>query len=207
MVNKGLPGSEAVIHVADTQFPVKVPLPGIHMVLNALAATAVGWQLGLTTEQIAEGIAQVQAVAGRSHVIETPEYILIDDCYNANPVSMKAAIDLLGTALQRKVAVLGDMFELGKDEAVLHAQIGEYAMTHGVDVLICIGELSKNMYERAVETLSGKEHGSREIYYFPTREEAMAQIPHILHTGDAVLIKASHSMKFEEIVEQSTGRI
>ena len=120
---------------------------------------------------------------------------------------MKAAIDLLGTALQRKVAVLGDMFELGKDEAILHAQIGEYAITHGVDVLICIGELSKNMYERAVETLSGKEHGSREIYYFPTREEAMAQIPHILHTGDAVLIKASHSMKFEEIVEQSTGQI
>lgn len=207
VVNKGLPGSEAVIHVADTQFPVRVPLPGVHMVLNALAATAVGWQLGLTTEQIAEGIAQVQAVAGRSHVIETPDYILIDDCYNANPVSMKAAIDLLGTALQRKVAVLGDMFELGKDEAVLHAQIGEYAMTHGVDVLICIGELSKNMYERAVETLSGKEHGSREIYYFPTREEAMIQLPHILHTGDAVLIKASHSMKFEEIVEQSTGRI
>ena len=88
----------------------------------------------------------MQAVAGRSHVIETPEYILIDDCYNANPVSMKAAIDLLGTALQRKVAVLGDMFELGKDEAILHAQIGEYAMTHGVDVLICIGELSKHMY-------------------------------------------------------------
>ena len=207
VVNKGLLGSEAVIHVADTQFPVKVPLPGIHMVLNALAATAVGWQLGLTTEQIAKGIAQVQAVAGRSHVIETPDYILIDDCYNANPVSMKAAIDLLGTALQRKVAILGDMFELGKDEAALHAQIGEYAMTHGVDVLICIGELSKHMYDRAVETSSGKEHGSREIYYFPTREEAMAQIPHILHTGDAVLIKASHSMKFEEIVEQSTGRI
>ena len=196
VVNKGLLGSEAVIHVADMQFQVKVPLPGVHMVLNALAATAVGWKLGLTADEIAKGIARVEAVAGRSHVIETPDYILIDDCYNANPVSMKAAIDLLGTALQRKVAILGDMFELGTDEAALHAGVGEYAVTNGVDVLICVGELSKHMYDQAVISA----HDGQEIHYFPTREEAMIQIPHILHRGDAVLIKASHSMRFEEII-------
>ena len=208
----GLDGTSFTIHGLDTAdnystFDMTVPVPGHHMVYNAMAAALVGSVLGLSSLEIERGVRNLKTIAGRNNIIKENGFTIIDDCYNANPVSMKAAIDLLGTALQRKVAVLGDMFELGKDEAILHAQIGEYAITHGVDVLICIGELSKNMYERAVETLSGKEHGSREIYYFPTREEAMAQIPHILHTGDAVLIKASHSMKFEEIVEQSTGRI
>ncbi len=201
VVNKGLLGSEAVIHVADTQFSVMVPLPGIHMVRNALAATAVGWQLGLTAEQIAKGIEEVQAVDGRSHVIETPDYILIDDCYNANPVSMKAAIDLLGTATQRKVAILGDMFELGDQENDMHAQVGEYAVTHGVDVLICIGELSKNMYARALEITEENKQGNQEIYHFQTKEEAMEQLPNILQSQDAILIKASHGMQLEKIVE------
>ena len=201
VVNKGLLGSEAVIHLADTQFSVRVPLPGIHMVRNALAATAVGLQLGLTTEQIAKGIEEVQAVDGRSHVIETPDYILIDDCYNANPVSMKAAIDLLGTATQRKVAILGDMFELGDQENDMHAQVGEYAVTHGVDVLICIGELSKNMYARALEITEENKQGNQEIYHFQTKEEAMEQLPNILQSQDAILIKASHGMQLEKIVE------
>ena len=200
-------GSTCTIVAGARRIPVRIRAYGQHMVYAALEGAAVGIEYGLTDDEIIRGIAAYQPVGSRANVVRTARYTVIDDCYNANPVSMKAAIDLLGTALQRKVAVLGDMFELGKDEAILHAQIGEYAMTHGVDVLICIGELSKNMYERAVETLSEKEHGSREIYYFPTREEAMAQLPHILHTGDAVLIKASHSMKFEEIVEQSTGQI
>lgn len=197
----GLLGSKAVIHAGEDTFAVRIPLPGVHMVLNALAATAVGKKLGLTPAEITQGIAEVQAVAGRSHVIETPEYILIDDCYNANPVSMKAAIDLLQTALQRKVAILGDMFELGTDEARLHGEIGEYAVSHGVDVLICVGALSENMYQAAQQT-AAQQGGDLAIHYFRTREEAMQELTSILHTGDAVLIKASHGMSFEKIVEK-----
>lgn len=196
----GLLGSKAVIHANGEAFTVKIPLPGIHMVLNALAATAVGKKLGLTSEEIAQGIRAVQAVAGRSHVIETADYILIDDCYNANPVSMKAAIDLLQTALQRKVAILGDMFELGADETLLHGEIGEYAVSHGVDVLICVGTLSESMYHRAQQTAACEGSGI-ELHYFKTREDAMQALSAILHTGDAVLIKASHGMSFEKIVE------
>ncbi len=69
--------------------------------------------------------------------------MIIDDCYNANPVSMKAAIDLLATAPGRKVAILGDMFELGENEKAMHGEVGEYAAEKGIDLILCVGELSK----------------------------------------------------------------
>jgi UDP-N-acetylmuramoyl-tripeptide--D-alanyl-D-alanine ligase len=123
---------------------------------------------------------------------------VIDDCYNANPVSVKAAIDLLGKADSRKVAILGDMFELGKDEEKHHYSIGEYVFLHGVDVLIAIGALSKNTYEAAKKGCPDKD---RKVYYFETKEEAMDSFKDILQKGDAILIKASHGMHFEQIVE------
>lgn len=196
VVNKGLLGSSAVIHTKESSFPVRVPLPGAHMVMNALAATAVGLKLGLTVEQIAAGIASVEAVNGRSRVVKAGDLVLIDDCYNANPVSTKAAIDLLGLALGRKVAVLGDMFELGEKERELHAGVGEYAAEHGVDCLICAGSLSENMYEAA------KAAGMKEVYHFPDREALMKELSDLLKPGDSVLIKASHGMGYEKIVEE-----
>lgn len=196
IVNKGLLGSTATIHAGSVSFPVSVPLPGAHMVMNALAATAVGLQLGLTTEQIAAGISCVQAVSGRSRVVQAGEVVLIDDCYNANPVSTKAAIDLLGLALGRKVAVLGDMFELGEKEKELHAQVGAYAAEHGVDCLICAGELSENMYRAA------KKAGSKEVYHFENRDALLTGLHRILKPGDSVLIKASHGMGYEKIVQE-----
>lgn len=116
IAGRGLLGSEAVIHDRESgiSFNAKIPLPGGHMVYNALAATAVGRLLGLTPEEISKGIAAVEGVSGRSHIIELADKVVIDDCYNANPVSMKAAVDLLLQADGRTVAVLGDMFELGK---------------------------------------------------------------------------------------------
>ena len=74
---------------------------------------------------------------------------VIDDCYNANPVSMKAAIDLLDMAIGRKVAVLGDMFELGEHENEMHGEVGAYAAQKGIDVIVCVGKLSSHMYEAA----------------------------------------------------------
>lgn len=113
---KGLFGSEAVIHGNGESFAVQIPLPGEHMVYNALAAAAAGQLLGLTPEEIRDGIAAVESVSGRSHIVKLPDKVLIDDCYNANPVSMEAAIDLLLQADGRRVAVMGDMFELGEQE-------------------------------------------------------------------------------------------
>lgn len=208
--NRGLIGSRAQIHMKGIaghdacSFEAEIPLPGEHMLYNALAATAAGMLFGLTAEEIQEGIRTVKAVDGRSHVIRTDRLTLIDDCYNANPVSMKAALDLLHmTELSevfedaaRKVAVLGDMFELGTDEAELHREVGVYAAKKQIDVLVCVGNLCKYMYEgaQAVRSVTN-------CYYFEDKEALEAQMDTVIQDGDLVLVKASHGMHFEELIK------
>ncbi len=199
VVNKGLLGSECTIRAGEMIIRAEIPLPGKHMVYNALAATAVGKTMELTAEEIERGIRSVEAVSGRSHIIRTSEYTVIDDCYNANPVSMKAAIDLLGEAITRKVAILGDMFELGENEKALHHSVGKYAAAKQVDVLICVGTLSEEMYRGATEFEDKKE--SMELYHFATLEDCKNEVSALLRQDDAVLIKASHGMHFTELVE------
>ena len=197
--DNGLLGSEAIIHAGLDEIGVIIPIPGIHMVNNALAATAVGLLLNLTMEQIAHGIKNVSSVAGRSNIVKTSKYILIDDCYNANPVSMKSAVDLLSTAKGRKVAILGDMFELGEDEDFLHKEIGKYAVKKQIDTILCTGILSKNMYDGG--TLANRESKKSEIRWFQTKNELLVNLADILKDGDTVLIKASHGMGFSEVVD------
>lgn len=208
--NRGLIGSRAQIHMKGIaghdvcSFEAEIPLPGEHMLYNALAATAAGMLFGLTAEEIQEGIRTVKAVDGRSHVIRTDRLTLIDDCYNANPVSMKAALDLLHmTELSevfedaaRKVAVLGDMFELGTDEAALHREVGVYAAEKQIDVLVCVGNLCRHMYEGASKVCS-----VTSCYYFEDKEALAAQMDTIIQDGDLVLVKASHGMHFEELIK------
>lgn len=203
IIDRGLLGSEADFVIkngeAVSAYRVSVPLPGKHMIYNALAAWAVGREYGLTPEEIIRGIAGVKATGGRSNIIDTGKYVVIDDCYNANPVSMKAAIDLLNQADSRKVAILGDMFELGDNTEKLHFGVGEYAAKSEIDVLITVGNLSKNIAE-------GAESIENNIlkYSFDTREQAIEALDEILLKGDSVLIKASNSMHFNEIVNSLT---
>lgn len=125
-----------------------IPIPGRHMVYNALAGTAVGCTYGLTLEQIKQGIETLQPVSGRFHIIETGKYTVVDDCYNANPVSMKASLDVLKEAKGRKSAPLGDMGELGTDEAALHAEVGTHAGTCGIDALYCADRSASILQKR-----------------------------------------------------------
>lgn len=192
--NRGLLGSCADIHMGDDVVHAIIPLPGEHMIYNAMAAAAVALQFGMSKEEIAAGISHVEAVAGRSHLVEAGDKVIIDDCYNANPVSMKAAIDLLATAPGRKVAILGDMFELGENEKAMHGEVGEYAAEKGIDLILCVGELSEAMYQEAVGS------GGNAKYY-ETREALEAVLNEILQPGDTVLVKASHSMAFENLVK------
>ena len=178
--------------------PVEIPLPGEHMLYDALAAAAVGAFFGLTPTQIQEGIQAVEAVDGRSHVMHTSHYTLIDDCYNANPVSVKAALDLLSMTNNsdkntRKVAILGDMFELGAEEKALHREVGVYAAQKGLDVVICVGKLCKNMFDGAQSVSCVY----TTCYYFVDKEALFFEIGKILQNGDLVLVKASHGMHFE----------
>ena len=196
--NKGLAGSKVVLHREGRELSAQIPLPGEHMVYNALAATAVATVLGLSDEEICKGISSVMPVGGRSHIIWEENVTIIDDCYNANPVSMKAAIDLLAMADTRTVAILGDMFELGVNELVLHEEVGRYAAHKDIDCVVCVGSLSKSMYEGAKQA----EESLSQIYYYESKEAMLADKAQWLCKNDTVLVKASHGMHFEELLEK-----
>jgi UDP-N-acetylmuramoyl-tripeptide--D-alanyl-D-alanine ligase len=194
---KGLKGIACRIHMGEESFSVQIPIPGYHMVQNALAATAVGQTMGLTAEQIRAGIEKLQSLGGRFHIIERGETLIIDDCYNANPVSMRASLDVLKDAANRKVAILGDMFELGENAEELHASVGVHAAQNQIDLLICVGQTSIHMAQAAMNT-----GGCGEVLCVPTLEALLEDLPKLVESGDTILVKASHGMHFEKVVEK-----
>lgn len=172
---------------------VFIPAIGTYMVTNALAAFAVGKALGLSDAEIVKGIADFETVGSRARVIDTGFITIIDDCYNANPTSVQGAIDTLVKFPGRKVAVLGDMKELGTKTQDYHIETGKYLHRHGVDVLVAVGDLAKNIY-------LGAQMPEKSIY-FATTEEACERIYDVIKEKDTVLVKASHSMHFENITK------
>ena len=199
--SKGLLGTDAIlcnVPCADgvNEFPITISVPGSHMVYNAMAAAAVGALLGLTSAQIAKGIADMNTIAGRNHIIKTEHFVILDDCYNANPVSMKSSIDVVALATGRKVCILGDMFELGSDEVKLHNEVGQYLEGRNIDVLMTAGKLSYNIAEGAKQA-----GASTKVYSFDTRDELIAKLPEVLKDGDNILVKASHGMEYPAIVK------
>ena len=191
IVEKGLDGVGCTLIHGDTRIDVTIPTMGRHNVLNALCAMAVGTKLGLTPDEIKRGLESFRNVGSRNRIIKTAYYTIIDDCYNANPTSTKAGLDTLSKLSGRRVAVLGDMKELGKDEIALHREVGAYAKELGIDVLIAVGPLSE-------ATAEGFGEGA---YYYQNVDRCIDRIERHLHPDDTILVKASHSMQFERIVE------
>jgi UDP-N-acetylmuramoyl-tripeptide--D-alanyl-D-alanine ligase len=113
---------------------------------------------------------------------------------------MKASLDVLKYGLHRKVAILGDMGELGPQEGQLHYEVGAYGAKAGIDVLICVGKLSAEMKRGAQDAVSAGA-GPLKILYFPTKEALLPELPELLEEGDTILVKASHFMGFSEIVK------
>ena len=195
----GLDGTKAVIHIGEENFAVMIPIAGEHNVYNALAAVCVARKLGLSVDEMKRGIESVKTIGGRSNLIHKEGMTIIDDCYNANPVSMKASIDVLAAAPDRKIAVLGDMGELGENEKELHAMVGEHFKGKGIDVLFAAGVLSENLAQ-AVKKCSPQ----TEVHYFKSKDELTAELLPYVKSGDTVLVKASHFMGFPEVVGQLT---
>ena len=191
----GLKGISCRIHAGNESFQVLVPIPGRHMVYNALAGTAAGLIYGLNLEEIRRGIESFESLSGRFHIIEAPRYTVIDDCYNANPVSMKASLQVLQDGEGRRIAVLGDMAELGEDEKRLHAEVGAFAASLSIDALYCAGPLCASLAEAAKEV-----RPKLDVRHFYSRDQLMVELPRLLEEGDTVLVKASHSMQFNRIV-------
>lgn len=194
--NLGLKGSKCRLNIGKDSIIVNIPIPGHHMIYNGLAAATIGKILGLTKEQIQKGIESVATVGGRNNIIQVKDLILIDDCYNANPISMKASIDVLANALGRKIAVVGDMFELGSNEKELHFQVGEYIREKGIDYIFANGELSKEIVKGVQKTDS-----ECKVFYFEELEEMIKELKGFLKAEDTVLIKASHGMHYSKVVE------
>lgn len=192
-----LKGIGCTLHLGETSIKTIIPIPGEHMVYNALAGALVGQELGLSADEIKAGIEALVPVSGRNNMISTDSFLIIDDCYNANPVSMKASLDVLATADTRKVAIMGDMFELGENENELHAECGLHAIEKEIDLIICIGKLSKNTSHIAKLNAPS----SIQVHHFDTKADFFKNAENLLQKGDTILVKASHGMDFPEIIK------
>jgi len=176
---------------------VELPIPGRHNIYNALASSAVAIILKVPLELIAQALSGFRLPPSRCQIIKLGKYKLINDSYNANPESMKEALNLLSKlGGRRKIAILGDMLELGKQARAAHREVGEKAGKIGIDALYVLGEFSREVEEGA------KEMGMKEVFSFNDKDELVDELISYLKEGDCLLVKGSRKMKMEEIVEK-----
>ena len=177
-------------------FPVTLHTVGSHNVYNALAAIAVGWELGLQPEELAAGIGRFVPGAMRLEIRNYGEYTVINDVYNASPLSMAAALDTLAAIGKgRKIAVLGDMLELGDTAAVAHRRIGQLAAEHGLDIVLTVGPLAEYI------AVAAAEYGVKIVHAFTSHQQAIEKLQCLLQPGDYILLKGSRGMKMETMLK------
>jgi UDP-N-acetylmuramoyl-tripeptide--D-alanyl-D-alanine ligase len=185
-----------VLHIAGESEQVTLDVPGHHNVTNALAAAAAAYAAGLSLSAIGAGLAAVKSSGGRLHRREIAGgTTLIDDSYNANPASVKAAIDVLAVSRGRRILVLGTMAELGPQAETLHAEVGRYAAERGIDCLWASGAHT----DAAVEAFGP---GARS---FADRDALSSALKAFLTAGDTVLIKGSRSAGMDAVVAVLAG--
>ncbi len=193
IVQKGIDGTSFTIVTKDIRLNAFVPALGKHMVMNAVAAFRISELLGMPAGKALEGISHFKNIDGRFNVIKTDSFTLINDCYNANPDSVKASLKVIGTLPGRKAAVLADMKELGENSEKMHRETGAFA-AECLDTLICIGPEALFTYEEAT-----KANPYLKAVHYNNNDEAKADMLNILEKSDTVLIKGSHSMNLSEI--------
>ena len=190
-----LDGMNFTVTYFNQQKRMRVPALGLHSVYNALAAVSVGLLLGMRLDEIAAGIETYTPLPGRMNVVKRTRYTVIDDTYNANPTSVQASVDVLAKCSGRRVCILGDMRELGRESARLHEEIGVSAANSGVDLLLFVGSESIRMFEGASKSAQDRTH------YFETQEALIAELPNWILPGDTILVKASRGMHLENTVK------
>lgn len=191
-------GIELVVKAENQEIPLHIPLPGEHNIYNALAAMAVGRAWGMSFPEIQAGILKFQPSKMRMNITTTArDLTLLNDAYNANPDSMKAGLKVLAQQVGRKIAVMGDMLELGEFAEKAHRDVGQFAAEAGVDYIFAKGPLAYYVVEGAVA--GGIQPGQAKA--FATNEELAQQLLPMVKPGDTILIKGSRGMKMEEIVK------
>ncbi len=173
-----------------------IPAIGKHNIYNAMSAVLVGQTLNISLDDIKSGLKNLEITKSRMDVIKANDYTLIDSVYNASVDSMNAALNVLSRYENRKVAMLGDMFEMGSYAELGHRKVGTFAKENA-DLLIAIGNDAKFMADQAQKEGMNKEN----IYYFENKEIAKENLKDILKKDDVILLKASRGMHFEELVE------
>ena len=188
--------TQFILNYGGQKYNFEIPLIGRHNVSNALAAIAAGLSVGLNIEEIQRGISNLTATKMRFEVIRRENFTIINDAYNASPASMQAAIKTVAEIYTgRKIAVLGDMLELGAISEKVHREVGKQLVENNFDTLIAFGELGKFIAAGA------KDAGLKNIFTVETHEDAAKKILEVVQNGDVILFKASHGMHFEKILE------
>ena len=183
--------------IGQESAPVELMLDGRHFVSDALAAIAVGNAMGVSLEKAAESLANFQNMAGRQEIFEVNGYTVIKDCYNASPESMKAALTVLGRRQGRRIAVLGDMLELGDCTWAEHYRIGRIA-AEKADLLFAFGPNGDRVVSGAVT--GGMTE--RQVSAYEDREKIVAALKRTVKPGDVLLFKGSHGMRLDLILDQ-----
>lgn len=191
-------GSKYIAKNNQDTLQVEVPVGGRHFVYNSLCAISVGNLLGIEKKKILKGIKEFELTKRRMDIKKNKNNVtIINDSYNANYDSVKAAIEYLGEIkTNRKIAILGDMLELGEYSKELHEKVGEEIIKNNIDILVTVGEEAKNIAQKA------KQLKLKEIYQLETNKQAVELLNKILKPKDTILIKASNGMKFDQIIEE-----
>lgn len=203
-IKKHSDGTLFDVRVEGEIYHIRINAAGAHHIYNALAAILAGIKYGMTMTEIAEGIAKFKPQGLRQNIEILENYVIIKDCYNASPTSMKSGLEVLSVtkpknseAEFRRVAVLGDMLELGDYSDQAHNTVGGYVCDYDIGCLIAVGPHSEMVAKGAIE----KGFNSSEIYIFYDNNAAKAHIMDILQPNDVILFKASRGMRLEELAE------
>ncbi len=195
--HQALDGSDVVIDLAGKIISTHIPLPGMHNVSNALAACACGVALNIDPARIAHGLMEARFPGMRSEVIVSDHISIINDCYNANPASMKAALAMLTSSPHSfKVAVLGDMLELGNDTRYWHTQLGTWVAQSNIDRLVVIGAQAEVISQAALDAGMA----ASAIHQAQSMEDIFWSLSDIVDKDAIVLVKASRALHLDHVV-------
>lgn len=188
----------------DGRVACALSVPGLHNVGNACSAAAIGFAAGMAPADIARALSRVEAESGRQEMLRTPRgSLVVNDAYNANPDSMRSSLDMFA-ALDlegRRMAVLGDMGELGSFAVECHRRVGAHAASCGLDLIVCVGELARFIAQGAIDAGFSEDR----VCCVGSADEASSLVEGLLEPSDAVLIKASHFMDLERIARRLVG--
>ena len=187
--------TEFLAHVGNKEAVFTLKMSGKHNVLNTMIAIEVANNLNVSLEEMIKGLENLEATSMRLQLIKKDGFTIINDCYNASPDSMKSSLDVLSAYKNnRRIAILGDMYELGTEATKAHMEIGEYARDK-VDLLIVIGEQRNNFKDG---------YKNENIFMYETKDECIKELKNIVKKDDVILVKASRGVKLEDVTQALT---